>query len=80
MASAKTKNKVESRLLLNIVVRKGTAVLQLLSSKDQALLIRGNAFLVLNLGLDIVNRVGRFDVERNCLASQGFDENLSWSE
>jgi hypothetical protein len=45
---------VESRLLLDVVVGKGTAVLELLAGEDQALLVRGNALLVLDLGLDIV--------------------------
>jgi hypothetical protein len=37
----------------------------LLTSKDQALLIRGNTFLVLDLLLDSLDSVGRFDIERN---------------
>lgn len=78
VASAKAEHKVKCRLFLNIVVRKGAAVFQLLSGKNQALLIRRNAFLVLNLGLDIVNGIRRLDVERNGLACQGFDENLQW--
>ena len=41
-SSAKTENQVKSRLLLDVVVRKGAAVLKLLSSEDQALLIRGD--------------------------------------
>jgi hypothetical protein len=32
---------MEGRLLLDIVVRKGAAILELLSSKDQTLLVRG---------------------------------------
>jgi hypothetical protein len=45
---------VESRLLLDVVVGESAAVLELLAREDQALLVRGNALLVLNLGLDIV--------------------------
>ena len=45
---------MKRRLLLNVVVGKGAPVLELLSGKDQALLVRGNALLILNLGLDIV--------------------------
>ena len=33
------------------------AVLELLASEDQALLVRGNALLILDLGLDIVDGV-----------------------
>ena len=34
---------VKSRLLLDVVVRQGAAVLELLAGEDEALLIRGNA-------------------------------------
>ena len=37
--TAETQYKMESGLLLDIVVAEGTAVLELLSSEDQALLI-----------------------------------------
>ena len=60
--------------LLNVVVRKGATVLKLLSSKDQALLVRGNALLVLNLGLDIVDRIGGLDLKGDGLARKGLDE------
>ena len=50
---------MQSRFFLNIVVREGATVLELLSSEDQALLVRGDAFLVLDLGLDIVNSIRR---------------------
>jgi hypothetical protein len=50
---------VQGRLLLNVVVGEGTSVLKLLSSKDQTLLVRGDSLLVLDLGLDVVNSVGR---------------------
>ena len=39
---------MESRLFLNIVVRKSSAVFELLASKDESLLVWGNSFLVLN--------------------------------
>ena len=51
-------DEMESRLLLDVVVAKGATVLELLASKDEALLIRRNAFLVLDLALDVVNGVG----------------------
>jgi len=44
--------------LLDVVVGKSTAVLKLLSSKDQALLVRWDSLLVLDLALDIVDGVG----------------------
>ena len=56
-SAAKTKNQMESRLLLDVVIRESAAVLKLLSGKNQTLLVRGDSFFILNLGLDIVNGV-----------------------
>jgi len=46
---------MKGRLLLDVVIRKGSAIFKLLACKDQPLLIWGNALLVLNLGFDILN-------------------------
>ena len=67
---------MERRLLLDIVIRQSTTILQLLPSKDQALLIRGNTLLILNLLLDIVNGIGRFNLESNRLARQSLHKDL----
>merc|ERR1712025_1125433 len=75
-STAQTKHQVKGRFLLDVVVRKGATILQLLASENQALLIRGNAFLVLNFRLDILNGVRRLDVESDGFPSQRFDENL----
>ena len=40
----KTEDKMEGRLLLDVVVRKSTAILQLLAGEDQALLVRRNSY------------------------------------
>ena len=45
-----------------------TAVLELLAGEDEALLIRRNALLVLDLGLDIVNGIRRLDLKGDRLA------------
>jgi hypothetical protein len=74
--TAETEHKVEGGLLLDVVVTEGTAVLELLSGKDETLLIRGDALLVLDLRLDIVNGVRRLDIESDGLASQGLDKDL----
>ena len=63
-------------LLLNVVVGKGTAILELLSGEDQALLVGGDAFLVLNLGLDVVDGIGGLNLEGDGLTRQGLDEDL----
>lgn len=67
---------MKGRFLLNIVVRKGASVFELLASKDETLLIRGDTFLILNLRFDIVDCVRRFDLQGDRLARQGFDEDL----
>jgi len=58
---------VERRLLLDVVVGQRAAVLQLLASEDQALLVGRDALLVLDLGLDVLDRVRRLDLERDRL-------------
>ncbi len=67
-ASAKTQNQVKGRLLLDVVVGERASVLQLLPSEDETLLIRGNAFLVLDLGLDVLDGIGRLNLEGDGLA------------
>ena len=55
--TSKSENQVEGRFLLNVVVRKSSAILKLLSSEDESLLIGRDAFLVLDLGLDVFDGV-----------------------
>lgn len=50
-AASKTEHQVQSRFFLDVVIGERAAIFQLFSGKDQALLVRRNAFLVLNLGL-----------------------------
>ena len=68
--------KVESALLLDVVVGEGAAILELLAGEDKALLIRRNALLVLDLGLDIVNSVGGLDLKGDGLSSKSLNEDL----
>ena len=74
--ATKTKNEMEGALLLDVVVAEGAAILQLLSGKDQALLIRGDSLLVLNLLLDIIYRVRGLDIKGDCLSCQRLDKDL----
>merc|ERR1712193_81423 len=67
---------MECGFFLNVVIGECTSILKLFACEDQALLIGWNSFLVLDFGLDIVNRVAGLDVESNRLAGQGFDEDL----
>ena len=56
-STAETKDKVKSRLFLDVVVGKGSSILELLAGEDKALLIRWDALLILNLRFDIVDGV-----------------------
>jgi len=60
---------VESRLLLDVVIRKGTAILELLAGEDKSLLVGRNAFLVLDLGLHVLDGVGLLNIKSDSLAS-----------
>ena len=65
---------MEGRLLRDVVVRKSAAVLELLAGEVETLLIGGDALLVLDHGLDVVNGVRGIDVEGDGLVSP--DEDL----
>ena len=72
--ATETEDQVQGALLLDVVVGEGSAVLELLAGEDQSLLIRRDALLVLDLGLDIVDGVGRLHLEGDGLARQGLHE------
>jgi len=74
--TTKSKNKMESRFLLDVVVREGSAIFELFSGEDQSLLLWWDSFLVLNLGLDVGDGVVRLDIQGNRLSREGLDENL----
>ena len=78
-SSAKTKDEMEGRLLLDVIVGECATVLELLPCEDEALLIRGNALFVLNFGLHVVDSIGGFNLEGNGFAGEGLDENLHTS-
>jgi hypothetical protein len=67
---------MKGTLLLDVIVGKSATILQLLTSEDQTLLIRRDALLVLDLRLDLLDRVSRLNVEGNGLASECLHEDL----
>merc|ERR1712121_284173 len=75
-SSSQTKHEMESALLLDVVVRQSPAVLQLLASEDEPLLVRGDSFLVLNLSLHVFDGIRWLNLEGDGLSSEGFHENL----
>jgi len=77
--SSQPEDQVKGGFLLDVVVGQCPTIFKLFSSKDQPLLIWGNAFLVLDLSLDIFNGVRGFNLKGDGLASQGLDKNLHTS-
>ncbi len=67
---------MERGLLLDVVVRQAAPVLELLACEDEALLVRRDALLVLNLLLHILDRVARLDIERDGLPRKRLHKNL----
>ncbi len=65
---------MEGRLLLDVVVGESAAILKLLAGENQALLVRRDTLLVLDLALDIVDGVRGLDLEGDGLARKGLDE------
>ena len=48
--ASKSEDEMESRLLLDVIIRESSSILELLTSEDKSLLIWGNTFFILNLG------------------------------
>ncbi|BAT08679.1 Os09g0483150, partial [Oryza sativa Japonica Group] len=75
-AAAEAEHQVQRRLLLDVVVGQGAAILQLLPREDEALLVRRDTFLVLDLGLDVVDGVAALHLQRDRLPRQRLHEDL----
>ena len=65
-----TKAKVKSQSLQDIVIQEGMSVLELFTSKNEALLV--STFLI----LDIVDCVWRLSLESSCLTHEDFNKYL----
>merc|ERR1719411_1513858 len=76
ISSSQPKDKMKGRLLLDVIIGKGSSIFQLLSSEDKTLLVWWDTFLVLDLCLNIFNSIRWFNLKGNCFSSQGFDKNL----
>ena len=61
---------------LDVVIRESASIFELLASENQSLLIRRDSFLVLDLGLHIVDRVRCFHFEGDGFAGQRLDKDL----
>jgi len=61
--STETKNKMQSGLFLDVVVGQRTSIFELLTSEDEALLIRWNTLLVLDLAFNHIDGIGGFNLK-----------------
>ena len=75
-ATPQTEDQMEGGLFLDVVIRKSAAILQLLACKDEPLLVGGNALLILDLGLHILDGVTGLHLQGDGLAGQGLHEDL----
>ena len=66
--TTQAEHKVKGGFLLDVVVGQGAAVLKLLARENEALLIGGNALLVLDLRLDVVDGIRGLNLEGDSLA------------
>jgi hypothetical protein len=80
LAAKEREAEVQGGLLLDLVVIEGAAFLELLAGKVEALLVRRDALLVLDLGLDVVDGVRGLDLKGDGLSSQSLDEDLHLRE
>jgi len=67
---------VEGAFLLDVVVRKSAAIFQLFAGEDEPLLVRWDSFLVLNLGLDILDGIRGLNLEGDSFPSEGLHKDL----
>merc|ERR1711931_433528 len=69
--TTEAQHQVKGGFLLDVVVRQSAAILKLLASEDQTLLIRRNSFLILDLGFHIFDSIRGLYLKR-----YGFHEDL----
>ena len=77
--TCKLSENLQSRYLLNFVVREYSSVYLMITLQNQSLLVRWDSLLVLDFGLDVLDGVGWLDIKGDGLSCKGFDEDLHWS-
>lgn len=77
--SSKSENQVESGFFLDVIVREGSSILKLLSSKNESLLIWWDTFFILDFGFYIFNSISWLNIESNGFSGKGFNEDLHTS-
>ena len=67
---------MDCSFLLDVVIGEGPVVLELLSSKDETLLIRWDCLLVLYLTLEALDGISWLDVEGDVLSCESSNKDL----
>ena len=67
---------MDGALLLNVVVHKGSFILELLATEDKSLRVKGDSFFVLDLDLQGFDCVGLLNINGVGLAGESFHEDL----
>ena len=70
---------MQGGFFLDVVVAEGSAILELLAGEDKTLLIGRDSFLVLDLSLDVLDRVRGLDLKSDGLSGQSLDKDLHTS-
>ncbi len=80
--ASETQDKVQRRLLLDIIIRQCASIFELFSSEDQTLLVRWDSFLILNFGLHIIDCIRWLDIKRDGLTckSNRRQQDTTWSD
>merc|ERR1711963_634664 len=78
-SSSKSQDQVKRRFFLNVVIGQGSSIFELLSGKDQSLLVWRDTLLILDFGLDVFDCVTSFYFQGDGFACQGFYEDLHTS-
>ena len=65
---------MEGGLLLDVIIRESATIFKLLAGEDQALLVRWNTLLILDLGLNIIDCIRGLDFKGDGLAREGLDD------
>ena len=73
---AQAQHQMDGGLWHDAVVLEGAAVLELLRSEDEALLVRRDALLVLDLVLHVLECLERLRLDGDGLTREGLDEDL----
>jgi hypothetical protein len=75
--TSKTKSKIDCSLLLDIVVRESTSILELLSCKNEILFVRGDTCFCIDFCFDALNGISGLGIDRDSLARQSLDKKLN---